>query len=303
MHIPDYMVKGPICPVTAVVTVAGIAAATFFAVKAKNKPSALKFGAVTAFIFAAQMMNFPVQNGTSGHLLGAVLACALLGTPFGIIAMSLVLGIQSLVFSDGGLTVLGTNILNMALVGGSMGAIFNKFVADKTDKMNLKNYSLLGILAWASVILASFSCSIELAVSGTVAFAKAVPAMVGIHALIGIGEAIVTLAVYYLFSFDYVKSSEKLSFGIPVIAAGLIGLILSPFASSFPDGLEWVAEKYQFLHESAPAFVSPLPDYTIPAITNQGLSTGAAGLTGVIITFVVATLLGKMLTLQNQKAQ
>lgn len=302
MHIPDHMVQGPICPVTAVVAVGGIAAAAYFAVKAEEKPSALKFGAVASFIFAAQMMNFPVQNGTSGHLLGAVLACALLGTPFGIIAMSLVLAIQTLVFSDGGLTVMGANILNMALIGGSMGALFNKIVSDKTEKTTLKNYSLLGIFAWTSVILASFACSAELALSGTIAFSKAVPAMVGIHALIGVGEAVVTLAVFYLFSFEPVKNSEKLSYGVPVIAAGLIGLLLSPFASSFPDGLEWVGEKLQFLHESAPAFVSPLPDYTIPTIANEALSTGLAGLTGVILTFVLGSLLGKMFTYKHQKA-
>jgi len=301
MHIPDHMVQGPICPVTAVVAVAGIGTAAFFAVKAKNKPSALKFGAVAALIFAAQMMNFPVQNGTSGHLLGAVLACALLGTPFGIIAMSLVLGIQTLVFSDGGLAVMGTNILNMALVGGSMGAIFNKIVGDKTEKMSLKNYSILGGLAWVSVIMASLACSLELALSGTVAFAKAAPAMMGVHALIGIGEAMVTLVVYYLFSLEPVKTSEKLSFGVPIVVAGIIGLLLSPFASGFPDGLEWVAEKYQFLHESAPAFVSPLPDYAIPAVANQTISTGLAGLTGVILTFIIGAFVGKMLSFKAQE--
>jgi len=301
MHIPEHMLNGQICPVTAMVTVGGIATAAFFAVKAKEKPSALKFGAVAAFIFAAQMMNFPVQNGTSGHLLGAVLACALLGTPFGVIAMSLVIAIQSLVFSDGGLTVMGANILNMALVGGSMGAIFNKIIGDKKEKMNLKNYSLLGVLAWGSVIFASLFCSLELAISGTVALSKAVPAMLGVHALIGIGEAMTTLVVYYLFSLEKVKTSEKLSIGIPIITAGLIGLTLSPYASGFPDGLEWVAEKYQFLHESAPAFVSPLPDYTVPMVTNQGLSTGIAGLVGVILTFTVGIILGKMLSAKSRR--
>lgn len=301
MHIPDHMIQGPICPVTAVAAAVGIGTAAYFAVKAKNKPSALKFGAAAAFIFAAQMMNFPVQNGTSGHLLGAVLACALLGTPFGIIAMSLVLAIQTLVFSDGGLTVMGANIVNMALIGGSMGAIFNKVAGDKIQKMNLKGYSILGILAWASVVFAALACSLELAVSGTIAFSKAAPAMIGVHALIGIGEAVLTLAVYYLFSFEAVKASEKLSYGVPVVTAGIIGLLLSPFASGFPDGLEWVAERYQFLHESAPAFVSPLPDYAVPAVANQAVSTGLAGLTGVILTFIIGALIGKMLSFKAQE--
>lgn len=295
MHIPDNMINGPICPVTAAVSAACIAGALVLAVKAKEKPPALKFGAVAALIFAAQMMNFPVLNGTSGHLLGAVLACAVLGTPFGVLAMSLVLAVQSLVFSDGGLTVLGANIINMAVVGSIAGAVFNKAVPqEKTNKPKFMNYAFLGAASWLSVVLASLACSIELAVSGTVEFSKVLPAMLGIHALIGIGEAVITTAVFYLFSMEAVRNSKSLPVGISLLAAGVIGLMLSPFASGFPDGLEWVAAKYQFLHESAPAFVSIMPGYTIPAAGNEVLSMGLAGLAGVAITFVLGAILARM---------
>ena len=110
MHIPNSMLQGAVCPVTALVGVLGVAVAALKAFWSEHKPSAARFGAITALIFAGQMMNFPIQDGTSGHLLGGVLAAALLGTPFGILSIALVVTIQCLVFSDGGFAVLGANI-------------------------------------------------------------------------------------------------------------------------------------------------------------------------------------------------
>lgn len=300
MHIPDYMIQGPVCSVTAVASAVSIAAAAVFALKSRKKPSVTRFSAVAAFIFAAQMLNFPVQSGTSGHLIGAVLASSILGAPFGILAMSLVLTIQTLVFSDGGLTVLGANIVNMALMGSITGGIIHKFILEKSDRRYIKDYAFLGIAAWFSVVLASLACSIELAVSGMVEFSKVAAAMTGIHALIGIGEAVITVAVYILFSLEPIKNAKSIAAGLPLISALMAGLMLSPFASVYPDGLEWVAQKYRFLQESVPVFVSPLSDYTIPLITNEAISTGIAGLTGVVIVFALGLLIGKPLTASKQ---
>ena len=125
MHIPNSMLQGHVCPVTAGVSILGIAIAAFKAISSKNKPAAARFGAIAALIFAGQMMNFPIQSGTSGHLLGGVLASALLGIPFGVLAMALVVTIQCIVFSDGGFSVLGANILNMALIGAGLGGVLH----------------------------------------------------------------------------------------------------------------------------------------------------------------------------------
>ena len=114
MHIPDSMLQGAVCPVTAAVSVAGVLAAAWLVMKAEHKPTAGRFAAVVALIFAGQMMNFPIMDGTSGHLLGGVLAAAVLGTPLGVLAIALVVTIQSLVFSDGGVNVLGANMFNGA---------------------------------------------------------------------------------------------------------------------------------------------------------------------------------------------
>lgn len=295
MHIPDHMLNGQICPVTAAVSaivVAGAAVAAFFS---KKKPSAERFAAVSAFIFAAQMMNFPVKNGTSGHLLGAMIAVSLLGVPYGMLAMSIVVSLQCLVFSDGGFTVLGANVLNMAIVGAGLGGVLYTLFVKKFQERSLAHNLALGAAAWASLMMAAFACSVELGLSGTISFSKVVGAMMSTHALIGVGEALITVAVCYAFDAEPVKASSKLSVGVPVAAALVLAGMLSPFASSFPDGLEWVAEKYQFLHESAPAFVGPLPDYTVPAVTGEALSTMLAGLVGTIITFLLAWAFAKVL--------
>lgn len=289
MHIPDSMLQGSICPVTAVVCAAGIMVALYYGLKAREKPTAAGFGAITALIFAGQMMNFPIMDGTSGHLLGGVLAASLLGTPFGVLAIALVVTIQSLVFSDGGITVLGANVLNMAILGAGVGGVLRSALATRW-RGSSAGYLATAVAAWFSVVLASVAVSVELAVDGQIAFFSVVAAMVGTHALIGVGEALITVAACMLFS-STVSTSTKGQVALPLTVACLMALLLGPFASGFPDGLEWIAEKYGFLHASAPTFVGLLSDYSTPFVTNDLLSTGLAGVAGVVCSFALAWLL------------
>ncbi|MEJ2620790.1 MAG: energy-coupling factor ABC transporter permease [Candidatus Thiodiazotropha sp.] len=301
MHIPDTMLQGSICPVTAVVSAIGIAAAAYYGMKGE-RPSATRFASITALIFAGQMMNFPIMNGTSGHLLGGVLAASLLGTPFGVLSVAMVVIIQSLVFSDGGVTVLGANLLNMVIIGAGLGGMLRATLVDRWHSARGKILAT-AVAAWLSVVLASFAVSVELAIDGQIAFSSIVAAMVATHALIGIGEAAITVAVCLLIpSTDTVKSQRR-QVVIPVTAASIIALLLSPFASGFPDGLEWLAEKYQFLHESAPAFVGPLPDYSVTFISNEILSTGLSGLIGVVISFAAAWILHRFICIVVARQQ
>jgi len=152
-------------------------------------------------------------------------------------------------------------------------------------------------LSWVSIMLASFACSLELAISGTIGLSKVLPAMLGVHVLIGIGEAGITLALYLLFSLETIADLPRWNVGLPLILSVMTALILSPFASGFPDGLEWVAEKYRFLHESAPAFVTPLLDYSIANFSNSFISTGLAGLIGVVVTFFAGCSIGAAMRL------
>ncbi|MBN1687966.1 MAG: energy-coupling factor ABC transporter permease [Candidatus Omnitrophica bacterium] len=296
MHIPNEMLNGTICPVTAAVSAVGIVGAAVAAVKSKERPKAARFGAVAALIFSGQMMNFPIQNGTSGHLLGGVLASALLGTPFGILAMALVVSVQCLLFSDGGFSVLGANVLNMAVIGAGLGGILRSKRVRSFPFTSLKRIVSVGSVAWISVVAAAFACSLELAVAGTIDFSKVAVSMLGTHALIGIGEALITLSAYYLFAEETYEKVPEWIIGAPLLASGLIAGLLSPFASGFPDGLEWVAEKYQFLHEAAPAFASPMPDYAVAGIPVEALSTGLAGMIGVFATFLLGWAVAAVVT-------
>ncbi len=287
MHIPEHMLQGSICPITAVVSATGIIAAVYFARKANDKPTSVSFGAVVALIFAAQMMNFPIVSGTSGHLLGGVLAASLLGTPFAVLAIALVVTIQSLVFSDGGIAVLGANIFNMAILGAGMGGLLRSSLAIQWRGMRGK-YLAVAVASWCSVMLAALAVSVELAVDGQIDFLQIAAAMVGSHALIGLGEAAIAVAVCVLLSAPSFRERSHGQEAAPLVGAVVVALLLSPFASGYPDGLEWVAAQYGFLHHSAPAFVGILSDYSIPSLSHEALSTGVAGLLGVLLSFTLA---------------
>jgi len=151
-------------------------------------------GVMSAFIFAAQMLNFPVIGGTSGHLLGGVLAAALLGPWAGAIVIACVLMVQCLIFQDGGLTALGANIFNMAIVGTIGGYFIYRLIVRIVGGIR-GIITGVAVAAWLSVVMASSVCAIELSLSGTSPFKIALSAMAGIHALIGLGEAVISCFV------------------------------------------------------------------------------------------------------------
>lgn len=298
MHIAQNLMQGAICPVTAVLSGLCLAGAAFAAYRSLEKPAALRFAAVSALIFAAQMMNFPISDGTSGHLIGGVLASALLGIPFGVLALALVVSLQAVAFADGGLTVLGANVLNMAVIGAGLGGMLRWGLLQKLPVGGARVWIATGLAAWASVMLAALACSVELALDGVLPLAKVVPAMLSVHALIGVGEALITVAALALLdrpaAIGAVPASHR--FAAPTLAAVVIALCLSPFASSFPDGLEAVMAQFQVLHEAAPLFVTPLADYQVAGVDSEMLSTGLAGLLGVVLTFAIAAVLALPLT-------
>jgi cobalt/nickel transport system permease protein len=151
-------------------------------------------GVMAAFIFAAQMVNFPVLGGTSGHLLGAVLAAVLLGPYAAMLVISIVLVVQCLVFQDGGLTALGANILNMAVVG-AMGGYGVYRILRNIIKGRRGILAATAVAAWFSVMAAAIFCAGELAISQTSPLKIVLPAMALVHFFIGIGEAVITTLV------------------------------------------------------------------------------------------------------------
>ncbi len=258
-------------------------------------------GVLAAAIFAGQMLNFSVTGGTSGHLLGAAIATILVGPWAAVLIMTSVVSIQALLFQDGGILSLGANIFNMAIVG-----VFVSYTV-YTWLVNIFKKQTWGIVvagflaAWSSIFIASLSCALQLAASGTSPANISVPAMGAIHALIGIGEGLITVGALSLVMAarkDLLNSGEGKTFndkGI-LIGGGLLALvlvILSPLASINPDGLEWVAEHQGFLGSARDAFYKLLPDYTIPGISNPALTTIVAGIIGVLLVFLVSYLVGQ----------
>ena len=198
MHIPDGFISASVATVGCVVAAGCVA----YAVKATNKKMGEKqiplMGVLAAFIFAAQMLNFPIVGGTSGHLIGAALAAILLGPWAGILIMTCVLAVQCLVFQDGGLFALGANIFNMGIVASFIGYYVHRGGASFFGGHRKRMLVSGGLAAWLSVVVASVACAFELAISGTVPLGVALPAMAGVHAFIGIGEGAITAAVFSL---------------------------------------------------------------------------------------------------------
>lgn len=304
MHIPDHMIVTNNVPfTTAIISSIGVSITTYLSIKFKEKIDLIKFAIITSIVFVLQMLNFPIQNGTSGHFLGTTLLILLLGIPYGILAMTIILIIQCFIFADGGISVLGANILNMAFIGAIPGIFLTIFL--KKEKFNIILKSLFIFLAsWFSIILSAFSCSLELALSNTISAIKVIPSMLRIHSIIGIFEGIITILLFSLVSLVYtnrIYTTKKRWLTFTVLGAILvIGIILSPFASPFPDGLEWIAEQYDLIHSQGLYFVSPLVDYKIPLINNDFFSTVLATFLGTIIVFLIVILTGKTINLNNK---
>jgi cobalt/nickel transport system permease protein len=201
MHIPDGFLNLPVSLITWVLAIALIGISLRKAQAEYQERTVPLMGVCAAFIFAAQMINFPIPGGTSGHLLGGTLAGVLLGPWAGSLVMAVVFIVQGFLFQDGGLTVLGANIVNMGLVG-----TFGGYYLYRSIRKALGRDSWLGIsvgtavAAWTSVFVASLVCALELGLSGTIPLPVAVAAMAGWHALIGIGEAVITvIAVSFIY--------------------------------------------------------------------------------------------------------
>jgi cobalt/nickel transport system permease protein len=194
VHIPDGFLSDGVAAGCWVPTVAVVAVAVSRADNSLDERRVPLLGVTAAFIFAVQMLNFPVAGGTSGHLLGAALAAILLGPWLACLVMSVVLAGQAFVFADGGITALGANILNMGLIGAlgvGFGMVLVRRVLPQTPAVFL---AVTAAGAWLAVMLGATATSLELALSDTVPLGTVLSSMLAVHALIGIGEAVVTVA-------------------------------------------------------------------------------------------------------------
>ena len=297
MHIPDGFLSTLVSIILWLVSAGAVAYALRRVGKDLGERQVPLMGVLAATIFAGQMLNFSVTGGTSGHLLGAAIATILLGPWPAVIILTCVVSIQALVFQDGGLLALGANIFNMAVVGVAVSYFvytsLRKLIGDKSWSIFVSGAAA----AWLSIVIASLAAALELALSGTSPANIAVPAMGGIHMLIGIGEALITVgALAFLYSArrDLLTGGSTVPTGGAAVWTFGLGIalflaILSPLASSNPDGLEWVAEQKGFLTSAQSPFYEIIPDYVFPGVSNTTLATILAGIIGALIVFGVAS--------------
>lgn len=314
MHIPDGFLSAPVSIACAGLSTVAVGSATLRSRKSLGPRAAAMVGVTAAFVFAAQMINFPVAGGTSGHLVGGVLAAVLLGPSSAVVVMTAVLVLQCLVFGDGGLLALGANILNMAVVHPLVGfAIYAAIQghAKPGRSRDVRRIAGVAFAGWVATLFAAATCAGELALSRVVAPALVLPAMLGVHVVIGVGEALITALVVATLArlrpdlLDRATSpiGPIASVVVPGLAAALaLALFVSPFACPWPDGLERVVEHLGLSPSQARISVpAPLRDYGVPGLGGAA-STAAAALAGTLFIFGLSVVLGLCLAPRNGPA-
>ncbi|MFF3982061.1 energy-coupling factor ABC transporter permease [Streptomyces sp. NPDC055808] len=326
MHVPDGFINAPVSAVTGVVAAGAVAVSLRGARRELDEKTAPLAGLVAAFIFAVQMLNFPVAAGTSGHLLGGALAAILVGPYTGVLCVSVVLLMQGILFADGGLTALGVNITDMAITTTVVAYVLFRALVKVLPRTRRSVTVASFVAALVSVPAAALVFTAIYALGGTtdVPITKVLTAMVGVHVLIGIGEAVITaLTVGAVIAVrpDLVHGARGLTaplklrvggelvdapaaapaaartrstrkvWGFGIVTALLLAGFVSFYASASPDGLEKVAhdkgiDAKTTQHASSE---SPLADYSVKDIGDARLAGGLAGVIGVGVTVAVGS--------------
>ncbi|MFF5726592.1 energy-coupling factor ABC transporter permease [[Kitasatospora] papulosa] len=328
MHVPDGFIDAPVSAAAGVVAAGAVAVGLRGARRELDQRTAPLAGLVAAFIFAVQMLNFPVAAGTSGHLLGGALAAILVGPYTGVLCIAVVLLMQGILFADGGLTALGVNITVMGVVTTVVAHVLFRGLTRVLPRTRRSTTAAAFVAALVSVPAAALAFTLIYAIGGTtdVPLGKVLTAMVGVHVLIGIGEAAITaLTVGAVIAVrpDLVhgardtgtplklridgelvdapaaapspapvaaRSTRKV-WATGLAAALVLAGFVSFYASADPDGLEKVAADKgidEKVQEHGAAD-SPLADYGVRNITDARLSGGLAGVIGVGATVVVGS--------------
>ena len=310
MHIPDGFLDLRTAVTTGVLSVSGLSLALRRLRYGLPRRRVPLMGLAAAFLFAAQMLNFPVAAGTSGHLLGAVLAAVLLGPSAAVVVVTAVLLVQTLLFADGGVLALGANVFNMAILAVLAG--YWVFRALERLLPGERGFLVAAAFAsWWSILVASIACAAELSWSRVAPWGLVFPAMAGTHMVIGLGEALITALVAAAILKtrpDLVEISGRAASGrtpratsagrpsrlrLPAAFAlvATLGLLVFgvPFASTRPDGLERVAEMLGFgVRATASLVPAPMADYHVPGFASAAAATWAAAFVGTLVVFALA---------------
>ena len=305
MHIPDGFLSTGVTTATWIAATTGVAAA-LRAERADphTMPSGI-LGATAAFLFAAQLINVPIAPGVSGHLVGGALAAALLGPWRALVAMSVVIAMQAVLFQDGGITALGANIVDMGVAGVSAGYAV---MAITTRWWKSPSGFGVGIVvgAFAATLAASVLTGLWLGLSGIYPVGAIVQIMLVTHVPIGVLEAALTGAVLVTvlrWRPDLVRGlNADRPVSHPVVAVvGILGVaaalaaFVAPFASALPDGLEYAARSLGFAAREQAAWTAPMAGYGLPLATTGRVATGIAGTLGTLAVAALAWIIGRSL--------
>jgi cobalt/nickel transport system permease protein len=306
MHIPDGFIDVKTAATTAALAAVGVG---FSLRNVKRELPARKvpmLGLAAAFLFAAQMVNFPVYGGTSGHLIGGALVAALLGPSAAVVVVTTVLIVQCILFADGGVLALGANVFNMAIVDSVSGYAIYRLVSRALPGARGK-ISALAFAGWCSAVLASICCAGQLAWSGTMSWPAVFPAMANVHMLIGLGEGLISALVFLGIQRTRPEMINEANLedppprwgqlaGYGLLASLGLAIFVAPFACPWPDGLEAVAAKLGFQNKAGHSLVAALaPGYQAPGVHWAVGATAIAGAAGAIVAFLLAILLGRFL--------
>jgi len=309
MHAPDGLLNAAASTGAGAVSLGAIAAALKQCKRELGEKAVPLAGITAAFVFAAQMFNFPIAAGASGHLMGGALAAVLLGPSAGAVVVTVVVTVQAFAFADGGLTALGANVLNMAVVPAYGGYAAFRLFRRRLPRSTGGVVAAAGLAAWSSVVLAAAAFSLEWLFGATapVAFDTVFGAMVGAHALIGVGEGLISavaLGAVMASRPDLVRGAsdltrEEISDRRPVkmrtfvigalIASVVVAAVVSQLASDAPDGLEKTAVETGIAPgaEEHALAGSPFAGYATEGIEDKRTSLAVAGVAGALIALSV----------------
>jgi cobalt/nickel transport system permease protein len=321
MHVPDGFINAAASAGAAVVSVGGLATSLKVGAARMREKQIPFAGLSAAVIFALQMLNFPVAAGTSGHLLGGALAAILLGPAMGVVVVSVVVIVQALLFADGGVTALGVNVLNMAIITALIAWPIFRGLVRVLPKSTGSAIGAAAVAAWASVVASAMGFTALYAIGGQggADLGTVFAAMVGVHALIGIGEGLITAtAVGAVLAArpDLVSGVSDLELastttapsrraagafvGVGMAVALALVVFVAPLASSSPDGLEYVAEQTGIVETAEDGPIGgPLADYQVSGVESESAGTALSGVVGVGVTFGVG--LGLLAIFQRRR--
>jgi cobalt/nickel transport system permease protein len=322
MHIPDGVLSPEVCAGSAVLAAGAVGYSLHRLRQSPSDRTVPLTGMMAAVIFAGQMVNFPISlfgiPAVSGHLMGGVLASAILGPWGGCVALFLVLLVQGVLFADGGLLSLGANTLNMAVVGAWGGYGVLTFVRNRFTNPGRGLIVGVVVAAWLSVLAAAGLFCGEVWMSWNLPefdFGSLFTLMVTVHSAIGIGESLITgsiVSFLLLHRRDLVLRTDNLetqrSQLAPVLLTGFVAALvvcafLAPFASSYPDGLETVAERTSLDSRIGEPLVLLLADYSVPLPFTgwenipawRMISVGLSGVFGTVAVVVMGFLMCRAL--------